>query len=178
MKVAVILIVDEESQNKINGVRKILNDHSIPDNAVKINHITLADIEINESQIEQVKSIVKNFAKSHHKVKMQLEAVGSFMKQKNVLFYTPILDENLINLNSELVCALSEKVIECNALCIKNKWLPHLTIAIKVNDEQLVKSFKLLRENNILPLFSEGEKIQLLCHDPKPYKEIETYELN
>ncbi len=67
MKCAIELLLDDESQNKIDNIRKTLTKSGVHDEAVKLNHISLADIEIDDNQIEMVKKIVEEFSKTHKK---------------------------------------------------------------------------------------------------------------
>lgn len=178
MKVAVILVLNDEAQEKINFVKYKMTDKGVPRNGFQVNHITLADVEIEDSQLPQLESVVEIFLSKLTNVNLHLESVGAFVKQKNVIFYSPFLDEKLININAGLCDLLQFNNIKCNPLYIKNQWQPHLTVGIKIDNNQLIDAFKIMVENNILPMDCICDKIQLLCHDPKPYKILKSYDLN
>lgn len=177
MKCAIQLVFNDKNQNTINRLRKMLIDCGVHDEAVPINHVSLADIEIDEVEVDLVKNILEVFSKTHKQIKFTLSSVGSFMTSENVLFLTPTITEDLIKYNDEIINALKQKGIKCGVYYTKNNWQPHCTIAIRVSDEELFKAFKELKRNNILPLEVIADKIDLLCYNPKPYKELFSFEL-
>lgn len=177
MKCAIQLVFDDETQAKLNNLRSILNKNGVNDEAVPINHISLADIEINNNQINEVREILQTFAQTHNQIKLVLCSVGSFMSKENVLFLTPVITEDLINYNDELISTLTKMKIPCGKYYTKNNWQPHCTIAIRISDEQLFKGFEVLKNNNILPLQVTANKIDLLRYDPKPYEELISFNL-
>lgn len=177
MKCAIQLVFSDKNQTIINQIRKTLVKNGTHDEAVPINHISLADIEIEDEQVELVKDIMKKFSQTHKSLKLILSSVGSFMTQENVIFIAPTMTEDLMRYNDELIEELKSNNISCGKYYLKNNWQPHCTIAIRVSDEELFAGFKTLKQNNILPLEVCGDAIDLLCYDPKPYKEIIKFEL-
>ena len=177
MKCAIQLVFSDKNQITINQIRKFLVNNGIHDEAVPINHISLADIEIEENQISLVESILKDFSQNHKSLKLVLSSVGSFMSKENVLFLTPTMTEDLMKYNDELIDILLKNNISCGKYYTKNNWQPHCTISIRITDNELFSGFKALKENNILPLEVDANAIDLLCYDPKPYKELIKFEL-
>ena len=96
MKCAIELIFDKNSQKIINDLRNKLSENGVHDEAVSINHVSLADIEIEDNQINVVKELLSNFAMQHKRIKLILSSAGSFMSNENVLFLAPIMTEELI----------------------------------------------------------------------------------
>ena len=178
MKCAIQLVFSDKDQEQINKLRRILSENGVHDEAVPINHISLADIEIDEMQIDLVKSILKKFAENRNCMKLVLSSAGSFMSKENVLFLAPTMTEDLMRYNDELISTLQNNKIPCGRYYTKNNWQPHCTVSIRVSDEELFAGFKAMKENNILPMEVLGDKIDLLCYDPKPYKELFSFELN
>ena len=172
MKCAIELLFNEESQVKINKLRKTLSENGVHDEAVPTNHVSLADIEINEEDLKKVKELLNKFSKSHKAIKLVLSSVGSFMTKENVLFLTPTMTDNLICYNDEIVYELKKIGVVCGKYYTKNNWQPHCTVAIRLSDQELIKGFEILKYNNILPLEVVANRIDLLCYDPKPYKEL------
>ncbi len=177
MKCAIQLVFSEKDQNALNKIRNILVANGVHDEAVPINHISLADIEIEDDQLSLVKSILEKFSKNHKSLNLVLSSVGSFMTKENVLFLTPTMTEDLINYNDELINILTKNNIPCGKYYTKNNWQPHCTISIRITDNELFAGFKTLKENNILPMMITANAIDLLCYDPKPYKELLNFEL-
>ena len=178
MKCAIQLVFNNETQCIINQLRKTLIVNGVHDEAVPINHISLADIEIEDNQLPLVESILEKFSKSHKSLNIVLSSVGSFMSKENVLFLTPTMTEDLMNYNDELINILTKNNIPCGKYYTKNNWQPHCTISIRITDNELFTGFKILKENNILPMSVTANTIDLLCYDPKPYKELIKFELN
>lgn len=176
MKCAIQLVFNDENQKKINELRKLLSDNGVHDEAVPINHISLADIEIEESQLDKIKQVLDNFAKEHKTINLVLSSVGSFMTNENVLFLTPTMTEDLLNYNDKLLSILSRIGISCGKYYTKNNWQPHCTVAIRLSDEELFKGFEILKKYNILPLEISADKIDLLRYNPKPYEELASFD--
>ena len=100
MKCAVELIFDNESQNKLNGLRKMLDENGVHNEAVPTNHISIADVET--EKIDTLKSIVEEFSKETETFEIALVSAGSFMTSENVLFYSPTMTEDLSKCNEKL----------------------------------------------------------------------------
>ena len=177
MKCAIQLVFNNKNQSIINQLRKTLIANGVHDEAVPINHISLADIEIEDNQLPLVESILEKFSKSHKSLNIVLSSVGSFMSKENVLFLTPTMTEDLMNYNDELINILTKNNIPYGKYYTKNNWQPHCTISIRITDNELFTGFKTLKENNILPISVTANAIDLLCYDPKPYKELIKFEL-
>lgn len=177
MKCAVELIFDNESQNKLNGLRKMLDENGVHNEAVPTNHISIADVET--ENIDILKSIVEEFSKETETFEIALVSAGSFMTSENVLFYSPTMTEDLSKCNEKITKKLELNSLECSKYYTKNNWFPHCTLAIRLSDEELEKGLKLLKENNILPLRVRCEKVDILDYSNKPdYNQIAIFDLN
>lgn len=176
MKCAIELVFDEETQNKINNIRKLLSDNGVHDEAVKVNHVSIADVETDN--IELLKNIVESFSNSMNSFDITLSIVGSFMTSENVLFYSPVMNENLLKCNEMITKELSNNGFICNKYYLRNNWFPHCTLAIRLSDEELKKGLALLKDNNILPLTCKCVKVDILDYSNKPnYNQVAIYDL-
>ena len=108
MKCAVQLVFSENDQTKINRLRNGLAEKGVHDEAVPINHISIADIEIDERQLDSVAEVLDKFAKTHGKIKLILGVMGTFMTSENVLFLAPTMTDELIQLNDDMISDLKE----------------------------------------------------------------------
>lgn len=108
MKCAIELVFDEESQNKLNELRKILDDNGVHNEAVPTNHVSIADVETED--IDTLKRIVNEFANETNKFNITLCIAGSFMTSENVLFYSPTMTEDLLRSNERI----SQKLMSNN----------------------------------------------------------------
>ena len=177
MRCAIELIFDTNSQNILRQLRKRLSDNGVHDEATPLSHVTIADIEIGEERIEETKRIVSEFAATHTRLPLVLSQVGSFMTKENVLFYAPTVTEELVLFNEEMIRLLGQHGVECGRYYTKDNWVPHCTLAIRLTDAELKKGFGLLKDNSILPLAVTCDKIDILCYDPRPYKQLACYPL-
>ena len=167
-KYAVELIFDEESQMKLNKIRELLVANGVHDEAVPINHISIADFETDD--LEGLKEKVKEFASSIKKFKLNLATVGTFMTNENVIFLAPVMTDELMNFHKMFLDSMKDFNGKANEYYNHNKWVPHCTIAIRLSDEELIKGFEILKNISFLPLEVTIDKIDILNY-PNPYVE-------
>lgn len=105
MNYAVELIFDDESQNVINRLRKLLEDHGVHDEAVKLNHISIGDYSTDD--IEGLKAGVLEFANRIRPFGITLCSVGTFMTAENVIFLAPVMTEELKSVHDKFVGFMS-----------------------------------------------------------------------
>ena len=165
-KYAIELVFDEESQKKINNIRKLLSSNGIHDEAVPTNHVSIADFETDN--LELLKEKVKEFANRVHKFKLNLSTVGTFMTKENVIFLQPVMTDELMNLHKKFINSMKDLNGKANEYYNHNKWVPHCTIAIRLSDEELIKGFEILKSTSFLPLEVTVDKIDILNY-PAPY---------
>lgn len=176
MKCAIELVFDEESQNKLNDIRKLLDNNGVHNEAVPTNHVSIADVET--ENIDNLKRIVEEFANETNKFEITLSIAGSFMTSENVLFYSPTMTGNLLNCNEKITKKLKLNSFECNKYYTQDNWFPHCTLAIRLSDGELKRGLELLKDNNILPLKVRCEKVDILDYSNKPnYNQVAIYEL-
>ncbi len=177
MKCAVQLVFSEKDQVKIDELRKMLTENGVHDEAVPINHVSLADIEIDESQLEGVTELLKSFTKTHEQIKLVLGFAGSFMTNENVLFLAPTMTEDLLRYNEELLVGLKNLGIESGKYYTKNNWQPHCTVAIRLSDDELFEGFEIIKNSKVLPVEVLVDSVDLLRYSPKPFEEIMRFDL-
>lgn len=165
-KYAVEFVFDEASQIKINKIRKLLSFSGVHDEAVKLNHISIADFETDD--LSELKVKVKEFASTIKKFKICLATVGTFMTKENVLFLQPIMTDELMELHKKFLDSMKDFNGKANEYYNHNKWVPHCTIAIRLSDEELLKGFEVLKSITFLPIEVTIDKIEILNY-PSPY---------
>ena len=82
MKCAIQLVFSDKNQATINNLRETLVANGVHDEAVPINHITLADIDIKNNQLDLVKKILEEFSKNHKSLKIVFNSSESFADKK------------------------------------------------------------------------------------------------
>lgn len=169
MKFAIELILDENSQNILKNIWQELRNLGVQDKGINPNyyHITLAHVEIDESQVDLLIKTIKGFAEKQSKLSLTLNAVGSFMTDANILFFSPILTDTLKRYNKKLDILLNKRSMNNSIFCSPEKWFPHCTIVTKVKDEEYMKAFKYLKDNNVLPLSVVADRVCIFCHNPQ-----------
>ncbi len=160
MNYAIELVFDDESQNTINKLRKLLNENGVHDEAVKLNHISIGDYRTND--IEGLKSKVLKFSEMVEPFEITLCAAGTFMTKENVIFLVPIMTEKLKSVHKKFIDFMSDFDGKLNQYYDIDRWMPHCTIAIRLTDEELFKGIKLLKNNIKLPIKVKLEKIDII----------------
>ena len=160
MNYAVELVFDDDSQNTINEIRKLLDVNGVHDEAVKLNHISIGDYYTND--VEGLREKVLEFSECIKPFEIILCSVGTFMTKENVIFLEPIMTEELRSVHKKFIDFMSDFDGKLNQYYNVDKWMPHCTISIRLSDEELFKGFRLLKENIRLPIKVIIEKIDLI----------------
>ena len=170
MKCTIQLVLDNVGQIKVNHIRKLIDQPG--DNNNIINHISIANIEIEESDLQLIKNILDKFASSHQPLKLTFNSVGIFMTNNNVLFLSPVITEELLKYKNDLCNQLSEVGIDCGNYFSKENWQPHCTIGLKISDKELMNGLELVKSLDIFPLEVTLDKIDVSKYNPLPFKEL------
>jgi len=175
MEYAVVLYFNKTAEDKINSLifkianktgNKYMVDNNIPP------HITISLFKYNE-EIDTIINIVENNISKFNKNKIGIASIGIF--NPNVLFLSPIMNDYLIESNK-----IISKIIDKNdnilldKYYVGNQWTPHISLAVKLNKNELVDGIKTLIEYfEVLEI--EANRIGLA--ECNPYKNIKTWEI-
>jgi len=175
MKYAIVLYFNKAMEDKINSfIYKIANetgnkymvDNNIPP------HITISLFKYDE-EIDTIINIVENNISKFIKNKIGIASIGIF--NPNVLYLSPIMNDYLIDLNKDI-----NKIIKTNNNVLfdknymENQWIPHISLAVKLNKNELVNGIKTLMEYfEVIEI--EANRIGL--SECNPYKDIKTWEI-
>lgn len=160
MNYAIELVFDEDSQKKINKLRKQLSENGVHDEAVKLNHVSIGDYKTNN--IEELKNKVIEFSKTIRPFELSLVSVGTFMTKENVIFLEPIMTKELMDIHNRFIEFMKDFDGELNPYYDIGKWMPHCTISIRLSDGELYKGIELLKEIIKLPIKVKIEKIDII----------------
>ncbi len=134
-------------------------------------HITVTAFEArnDEAAIKVFEQAVNNF----NKAPIQYVSVGVFLPY--VLYITPVLNEYLHNMCS----AICEKIEEQDDIILNRNYkpfsyMPHTTIAKKLDSEQMRMAFEIMQKN-FIPFEAYVERIGLA--KPNPHRDIVMWEL-
>lgn len=144
---AVIATLDERTNQKIKGLWRELKDLSLSDYAYQVKdrkpHITLADFETDA--IEEV--LEKLTGKLHLSLSLDLplQSIGSFLGS-SIVFLSPTKTPELVKLH-EQVHDLLGKLIASDSQYAPQIWVPHLTIANRIEEDKLAMIYTYCLKN-------------------------------
>lgn len=172
---AIVLYFDEGTNKIIDKTIKRAAALSGNNYMLDINippHITLgcfySDRHVN--LVEKVES----FAKSLSPFEVTFNAIGAF--EPYVLFASPIKDDHLTQLNALLHESLLNHYEPAeNANYLPDKWMPHCSLAVRLDAEQFAK-VKTIEAEIELPFTAQVTKIALA--ECNPYNEIAIWNIN
>lgn len=162
---AVVLYFDDQTNaifyNMINKIAEITGNYYMVNNQIPP-HITIGDF-FTEDEPD-----ISKFKEKMQSGEIVFNDLGSF--DPCVFYAAPAINDYLRNCNKIFYEWSKSLGYEENKLYAYNNWIPHLTIATKLNSEQLQKAFSVA---NFTPFSGRTEKIALVkCN---PYKEIDCY---
>lgn len=172
---AIVLYFDDTT-NKIIG-NMIERTATLSGNSYMLDinippHVTLGCFFCGEQSdlLEKIESFVKSVTP----FKVTFHSTGAF--EPYVLFASPVKDECLTQLNALLHESLlnSYKPAE-NTNYLPNKWMPHCSLAVRLDAEQFVKA-KAIEAEIDFPFTALVTKIALAkCN---PYNEVAIWKIN
>jgi len=148
MEYAIALYFDEEIEENINSLileiankteNKYMVDNKIPP------HITISLFQYN-GEINTVMEIVENNISLFHRNSITIASIGIF--NPNVLFIAPVINDYLIELNRKVneIININDKIL-LDKNYIENQWVPHISLGVKLNENELINGVKTLVEN-------------------------------
>ena len=157
-------------QNLINKVAEKSNNKFMIDNNVPP-HITIGAFETNNEN--EVIKILDKKLKDFKSGEIIFASIGVF--KSSVIFLSPVLNEYLHNLSVNIYEDLKD--ID-NTIISKYympfQWMPHTTIAKKLNNEELFLAFQELEKNfNIF----NGSVTKIGLSKTNPYEDIKLWDL-
>lgn len=157
-------------QNLINKVAEKSNNKFMIDNNVPP-HITIGAFETNNEN--EVIKILDKKLKNFKSGEIIFASIGVF--KSSVIFLSPVLNEYLHNLSVNIYEDLKD--ID-NTIISKYympfQWMPHTTIAKKLNNEELFLAFQELEKNfNIF----NGSVTKIGLSKTNPYEDIKLWDL-
>jgi 2'-5' RNA ligase len=177
MEYAITLYFDKTAEDKINDlVYKIAESNGnkyMLENNIKP-HITIAYFEYNKNINSIIELLDKNIPILNMGIGQTfLGSIGTFIPA--VLFISPVINNYLLNFNKKANELLEKnKKIKFIGFYLENKWVPHVSLGVKLNKNELLKGMEIL-VNNYQNIFAEVNKIALV--ECNPYKEIKTWKL-
>ncbi|MCL1972929.1 MAG: 2'-5' RNA ligase family protein [Endomicrobia bacterium] len=176
MKYAILLVLDKASQTKIGKVREHLANNGVAQKAFKLNHITITVFDADDES--KVVEVSRKFANEQSSFTTTLSSVSAFFTEKNVVFYAPIVTNELKAVHERYLNKMTKNFYNMERYWRIEKWVPHCTLADGITDSEMLKAFEILKQNNILPLDVVVDGLCVMQIDSKPYKRVAEFELN
>jgi hypothetical protein len=175
MEYAVTLYFDEISEMNINSL--ILNIAEKCGNKYMVKnkippHITISLFQYDEN-IEAIEKIIDKNISMFNKGDISLASIGIF--NPSVLFIMPSMNEYLVESNKKIkeILQTNEK-IKIDKYYLKNQWVPHISLAVKLNENELTAGIKTLIKD--FKTF-DGKINRIAFVKCNPYKDIKIWEL-
>lgn len=164
---AIVLYFDDRTnariQNMIDKIAEATGNSYMTDNRIPP-HITVGDLFAEE------KPDISNLAEIIKGGEIRFDGLGCF--EPYVFYIEPEISDYLKSCNTALDEYISDTEHEENKLYSPSNWQPHITLATKLDPEQLKRAFSLIE---LTPFTGRAEKLALAKCDP--YREIECYSL-
>ncbi|GBU27450.1 hypothetical protein R84B8_00982 [Treponema sp. R8-4-B8] len=172
MEYAVVFYFNKTTEEKINSlILKIANetgnrymvDNNIPP------HITISLFKYDET-VDTIINIVENNISTFNRNNIKIASIGMF--NPNVLFLLPIMNDYLIESNKKIskIIKTNDKIL-LDKNYIENQWIPHISLGVKLNKNELINGIKILVE------YFEVETNKIGLVKCNPYRNIKMWEI-
>jgi len=148
MGFAVEMYFDEKTEKSLRELRKVLADAGVRpvlDEMGDRPHISLA--VFSQVDVEELLEEVEKFADETKALPITLSAIGAFATADAVLFLTPAITQDLMDVHWDFHQMLGDLKMYPHAYYQPDRWVPHSTIAQNVQEEMVGKAFDTLRKS-------------------------------
>lgn len=145
---ALVAFLDNETEHNIRSLWSGLSENNISkygeEEKDRRPHITIADYN-NVNKDEFAKLMDKAYV-GQHKVNITLTILGTFIKS-GTLFISPTICKELLDFHNAHHKKFEIVNDNPDSLYLPGKWVPHCTIASRLNDEDMIKAFRYCSDN-------------------------------
>lgn len=173
LEYAIVLHLDNKSAEQIQKIIEYVancteNDYMTSNHILP--HITIADFKADSDN--DINGVTADIAASLHKFDIPIVSVGIF--NPYVVFAAPVMNESLLNACKTANQILRQKGIECNRMYTPYNWVPHISLAVKLDEASVKKAVNAAIEK-FQPVMAVAQKLSVaVCN---PYREIKTFDL-
>ena len=173
MEYAIVLHLDDKNAEQIQKITEYIavctgNDYMISNHIPP--HITIAGFCADDGT--DISGIAADIAASICSFDVQIVTVGIF--NPYVVFAAPVMNKGLLNACETANKILQTKGFECNQIYTPYNWVPHTSLAVRLNEASISNAVKAALEK-FQPVMAAVDKLSIAACDP--YKEIETSDL-
>ena len=169
----VSLYFDDKSHNKI---QTLINKAAVEGNSFMIDgkvppHITISAFQSNKEEliIEKLNKKMENIKSGN----IMWASIGVF--KSSVVFLAPVLNEYLHNLCvdiNESISSIDDALI--NKYYLPFQWMPHTTIAKKLNKEQVIPVFQKVEKS--FNMFN-GKAVRIALSKTNPHEDVKVWKI-
>jgi hypothetical protein len=175
MDYAIILLFDNASDENINkmifNISKETGNNYMIDNKIP-SHLSISLFKYDKA-IDEIIGKIENNKNKFNKNSIFISSIGIF--NPNVLFLSPVFNEYLTKENKKIIEIINElENITFDKYYIENSWVPHISLGVKLNENELINGIKMLSKC-FKPMCIEINRLGLV--ECNPYKEIKIWEL-
>jgi 2'-5' RNA ligase len=148
MGFAVEIYFDEKTEQSLRSLRKTLSDAGIRPVLDEIGdrpHISLAIFS--QVDVDVLMEEMEKFSAETSSMPITLSAIGAFATADAVLFLTPAITQELMDVHWDFHQMLGDLKMHPHAYYQPDRWVPHSTIAQNVQEEMVGKGFDVLRKS-------------------------------
>ena len=154
----VALVFDNESQDKINNIRNVLNDNNIKSDLI-LNHISIVGF-MNDLSVDIIQEI-NSYFKDLNPIELTIIGINTFNDEKNVIYLEFGESRELKKIQKEFIDYMKQYNLEIKKYYL-NDFIPHTTVAININKKEMYDGVKLLNEKIVFPIKVVLNKIDFL----------------
>ena len=172
MEYAVVLRFDDKSTEQIQKITEYIatytgNDYMIANHIPP--HITIADFNADNAEIND---IAADIAYSLSKFDIPIVSLGIF--NPKVVFAAPVMNNSLLGACKTANQILQQKGFECNRIYTPYNWVPHISLAVKLDEDSVKKAINVALEK-FQPVMAAVVKLSIAeCNH---YRELKTFDL-
>jgi 2'-5' RNA ligase len=169
---ALVLYFDAKTSSRLQSLihlaESACGSSNMTDPAVIPPHVTVCCFSADSA--DKALSLIENEVNTVEQGRLVWSSIGAF---PDTLFVTPICNAYLLDLCTRFN-KLLEPHVDLNKYYQPFMWMPHTTLATKVDQKQLVRAFEAVSAQ-FVPMTGIATHINLVQCDP--FKELKTWEL-
>ena len=161
MPYVVELLLDERAADEVRVIWKALADAGVPARYLEHDlapHVTIAVFD--ELDAGRARDAFASFAAEETPEPITLYSPASFPTEEGVLYLAPVVTRGLLELHAGFHERFAELDQPVGEYFFTGRWVPHVTVGLGLDDEQLAQGFRVLREAR-LPITGTLDRLQL-----------------
>jgi 2'-5' RNA ligase len=160
MSMAIVLVFDPSSKAQILGMSEHLREAGVPPLGFPGPHVTLAGFE--DCRGEELVQIIEELGSAHGRFNLQFDAFGIFRSPKGVLFLSPTVKRELLDVHEACYRQIHDKVTGYRDYYLPGKLAFHCTLAMGIPPDKIPLAVSATARMTSFPLKVEMVGISLL----------------